>query len=65
VAEAIGQAGRDDAGPLAQALALGGRLGKLRVLVDAGQFAHDDPFVVDGLGEAALAVFGKLQDEEE
>jgi HD-like signal output (HDOD) protein len=65
VVEAIEQAAHEDANPLAQALALGGRLGKLRMLADAGQFAHDDPFVVDGLSEAALAVFGKLQDEEE
>jgi HD-like signal output (HDOD) protein len=64
VVEAIGQAAREDAGPLGQALALGGRLGKLRMLVDAAQFAADDPFVVDGLGEAALAAFAQLEDDE-
>lgn len=64
VAEAIGSAGRDDAGPLAQSLALGGRLGKLRMLVDAAQFPPDDPFVVDGLDEAALAVLSQLEDDE-
>ena len=65
VVAAIGAAGRADAGPMAQALALGGRLGKLRMLADAGQFPADDPFVVAGLSETALAVFGKLQEEEE
>jgi HD-like signal output (HDOD) protein len=64
VAAAIEGAGEADASPLADALALGGRLAKLRMLADAGQFPHDDPFVVDGLSEAALAVFDKLQDEE-
>jgi len=64
VAAAIEAAGQMDAGPLAQALALGGRLAKLRMLADAGQFPHDDPFVVDGMSEAALAVFEKLRDEE-
>lgn len=68
VAAAIEAAGRPaHAAPLpalAQALALGGRLAKLRMLADAAEFAPDDPFVVDGLGEAALAVFDKLRDEE-
>lgn len=65
VCAAIASAGRDDAAPLAQALALGDRLAKLRMLVDGAQFASDDPFVVGGMGEAALAVFEKLQDEDE
>lgn len=64
VVEAIGSAGRDDAGRLARSLALGARLGKLRMLVDAAQFGADDPFVVDGLSEAAVDVFGQLEDEE-
>jgi len=64
VVAAIGSAGRDDAGPLAQALALGARLGKLRMLVDAAQFAADDAFVAAGLSEAALAVFAQLEDDE-
>jgi HD-like signal output (HDOD) protein len=64
VAEAIEAAGRPDAPPLAQALALGGRLAKLRMLVDAAEYAPDDPFVVEGLDAPALAIFGKLQDEE-
>lgn len=64
VAAAIEAAGRADAAPLAQALALGDRLAKLRMLVDGAQFAADDPFVTDGLSDAALKVFDKLQDEE-
>jgi HD-like signal output (HDOD) protein len=64
VAAAIEAAGRPDASPLAQALALGDRLAKLRMLVDAVQLAPDDRFVVDGMSEAARAVFDKLQDEE-
>jgi HD-like signal output (HDOD) protein len=64
VAGAIEAAGRPDAPPLAQALALGGRLARLRMLVDAAEYAPDDPFVVDGLGDAALAVFDKLRDDE-
>jgi HD-like signal output (HDOD) protein len=65
VATAIEAAGRQDAPPLAQALALGDRLAKLRMLVDAAEYRPDDPFVVDGLDEAALAVFDKLRDEEQ
>jgi len=60
VAEAIEISGS----PEARALALGDRLAKLRMLVDGAQFAPDDPFVTDGLSEAALAVFDKLRDEE-
>jgi HD-like signal output (HDOD) protein len=65
VTGAIEQAGRADASALAQALALGDRVSKLRMLVDATQFLHDDPFVVNGLGKAALACFGKLEDEDD
>jgi HD-like signal output (HDOD) protein len=64
VAAAIEAAGQPDASPLAQALALADRLAKLRMLVDAAEYAPDDPFVVDGLSEAARAIFDKLQDEE-
>ncbi|MBD8533109.1 MULTISPECIES: HDOD domain-containing protein [unclassified Massilia] len=65
VVEAIAGAGQPDAPPLAQALALGDRLARLRMLVDAAKFADDDPFVVAGLDDKALAVFDKLRDEEE
>lgn len=65
VTRAIAQAGQLDADAQAQALALGERLSKLRMLVDAAQLDADDPFVVAGLGKSALAAFGKLADEEE
>lgn len=65
VTRAIAQAGQLDADAQAQALALGERLSKLRMLVDAAQLDADDPFVVAGLGKRALAAFGKLADEEE
>ena len=66
VTRAIGQAGVDaNADPQAQALALGERLSKLRMLVDTGRFPADDPFVTAGLGRNELQVFDKLADEEE
>lgn len=65
VTRAIAQAGQLDADAQAQALALGERLSKLRMLVDAAQLDADDPFVVAGLGKRALSAFGKLADEEE
>ena len=65
VTHAIGQAGQDDADAQAQALALGERLSKLRMLVDTGRFPADDPFVMAGLGKSELLVFDKLADDEE
>lgn len=65
VCEAIGAAGQSGAPPLAQALALGDRLAKLRMLVDAAELDAGDAFVTGGLGEQALAVFEKLRDDEE
>jgi HD-like signal output (HDOD) protein len=65
VTGAIEFAGQPQSPPLAQALALGDRVSKLRMLVDASEFAADDPFVADGLGKAALACFDKLQDEDD
>lgn len=65
VTDAIAQAGQSDAPPLAQTLELGDRVSKLRMLVDATKFVHDDPFVVDGLSKAALACFDKLEDDED
>jgi HD-like signal output (HDOD) protein len=66
VTRAIGQAGAvADADPQAQALALGERLSKLRMLVDTGRFPADDPFVMAGFGKSELQVFDKLADEEE
>lgn len=65
VTAAIDTAGSPAAGPLAQALALGDRLAKLRMLVDGALFQSDDPFVTEGLGEAALACFARLEDEDQ
>lgn len=63
---AIGQAGVDaNADPQAQALALGERLSKLRMLADSGRFPADDPFVTTGLGKSELLAFGKLADDDE
>ncbi|WP_171984986.1 HDOD domain-containing protein [Janthinobacterium sp. LM6] len=65
VTRAIGQAAQTDADPQAQALALGDRLSKLRMLVDTGRFPADDPFVMTGLSKAELQVFDKLADDED
>ena len=68
VTNAIEHAGVDahaDADPQAQALALGDRLSKLRMLVDTGRFPADDPFVMAGLGKSQMLVFDKLADEDE
>ena len=66
VTRAIGQAGVDaNADPQAQALALGERLSKLRMLADTGRFPADDPFVTSGLDKSALLAFGKLADDED
>lgn len=63
---AIGQAGVDANADLqAQALALGERLSKLRMLADSGRFPADDPFVTTGLGKSELLAFGKLADDDE
>ena len=64
VTAAIGAAGSSGATPLAQALALGDRLAKLRLLVDGALFEADDPFVTAGMSQAALDCFDKLQDED-
>ncbi|WP_338681856.1 HDOD domain-containing protein [Janthinobacterium sp. TB1-E2] len=65
VTRAIGQVGQADADPQAQALALGERLSKLRMLADTGRFPADDPFVTSGLDKNALLAFGKLADDED
>ena len=64
VSGAIAHAGLPDAAPLAQVLALAERIATLRLLVDAGVYAADDPFVLQGLDPAALACFEKLSNEE-
>ena len=65
VTSAIAQAGQVDAYPQAQALALGERLSKLHMLIDAAQFPADDSFVLAGLGKSELQVFDKLADDED
>ena len=65
VTSAIEQSGQDDGPAMAQTLALSDRVSKLRMLVDANKYVPDDPFVVNGLGKAALACFEKLEDEDE
>ena len=62
---AIETAGQPGAPALAQALGQGDRVSKLRMLVDATKFLRDDPFVVAGLGKAALASFDKLEDQDD
>lgn len=68
VTAAIEQAGLPAAPatpPLAEAVALSDRLAKLRMLVDAGQVAADDPFVTDGLNQTALSCFERLHNEDD
>jgi hypothetical protein len=64
VSSAIDGAGTAAAPPLTQVLALAHRLATLRMLVDAGQYASDDPFVLQGLDPAAVALFEQLSNEE-
>ena len=61
VAAAIEGAGRPDADGLAQALAYGDQIAKLRMMVDAGQLA---PGIADAMGPAARDVFDKIKTEE-
>jgi HD-like signal output (HDOD) protein len=65
VTQAIEYAGQPDSPLLAQTLALGDRVSKLRMLADARQFAPDAASMLAGLDEAALACFNKLEDETE
>ncbi|MDB5917153.1 MAG: hypothetical protein JWR40_1387 [Massilia sp.] len=62
VSVAIEQAGQTRAPPLAEVLALADRVATLRMLVDAGALAPDDPRV-QGLGTAGAACFDKLRHE--
>ena len=63
VTGAIEQAGQGGTLPLARTLALSDRLGKLRMLIDAGRLRADDPVVLGGLDAAALACLTKLHTE--
>jgi HD-like signal output (HDOD) protein len=64
VSHAIAQAGQPGAGPLAQALATGERVAKLRVLHDAGRLGAADP-LLQGLDAAQRKCFDKLRTEED
>jgi len=57
VADAIGQA---NDGRLAQALAMGDRIAKLRLLLDAGALSGDDTLVTGGLDAFQRRCLGKL-----
>ncbi|QJE01927.1 HDOD domain-containing protein [Massilia forsythiae] len=60
VAEAIAAAGQPGAAHLAQALAQGDRIAKLRMLVDAHVLGENDALVSDGLSSFQRRCFGKL-----
>jgi HD-like signal output (HDOD) protein len=64
VCAAIASAGAPGAMPLARALALGDRIGKLRVLVDGGIIAEDDSLVTDGLDAFQRRCLSKLASGE-
>ena len=60
VANAIAQAGEPDGSNLAQALAQGDRIAKLRLLIDSDVLPEDDPLVTDGLDSFQRRCLGKL-----
>jgi HD-like signal output (HDOD) protein len=60
VAEAIGHAGEPGPDPLAQALAQGDRIAKLRLLIDAAVLPEDDSLVSEGLDNFQRRCLGKL-----
>jgi HD-like signal output (HDOD) protein len=60
VADAIAHAGAPGQDHLAEALALGDRIAKLRMLVDADVLAEDDSLVTDGLDNFQRRCLGKL-----
>ena len=60
VADAIAHAGDPDEENLAQALALGDRISKLRMLIDGHVIDEDDDFVTDGLDNFQRRCLGKL-----
>ena len=62
VVEAIAQAGESDAPNLAQALAQGDRIAKLRMLLDADVIGADDALITQGLNGFQRRCLGKLQD---
>jgi HD-like signal output (HDOD) protein len=64
VSEAIAQAGEPGTA-LAQALALGDRIAKLRLLLDAGIIAEDDALVTNSLDSFQRRCLGKLENLDE
>lgn len=64
VADAIAHAGDPGEENLAQALALGDRIAKLRLLIDAHVIDEDDDFVSDGLDNFQRRCLGKLSNVE-
>jgi HD-like signal output (HDOD) protein len=60
VAAAIAHAGEPGSGHLAEALALGDRIAKLRLLIGANVLAEDDELVTDGLDNFQRRCLGKL-----
>jgi HD-like signal output (HDOD) protein len=60
VADAIAQAGDPGESKVAQALAQGDRIAKLRLLIDGGVLAADDTFVTEGLDAFQRRCLGKL-----
>jgi HD-like signal output (HDOD) protein len=60
VADAVAQAGNAGASNLAQALAQGDRIAKLRLLIDGGVLAEDDELVTKGLNAFQRRCLGKL-----
>ena len=64
VAAAIARAGDPGDAVLAQALAQGDRIAKLRMLMDAHLIGEDDPMVADGLTSFQRRCLGKLENVE-
>jgi len=60
VLDAISHAGAPADDHLAEALALGDRIAKLRLLIDAGVLAEDDSLVTEGLDNFQRRCLGKL-----
>jgi HD-like signal output (HDOD) protein len=60
VVGAITNVDAPDGGALAEALALGDRIAKLRMLIDAGLLQEDDKLVTDGLDNFQRRCLGKL-----
>ncbi|MGJ7917929.1 HDOD domain-containing protein [Massilia sp. LXY-6] len=60
VVNAIAHAGAPGSDHLAEALGLGDRIAKLRLLIDAGVLGEDDKLVADGLDNFQRRCLGKL-----